>query len=281
MSFARPHPADPFFALAQKPDAQIDLVRGALLIALEAYPRLDPEIYIGRLAAMAGALRSPGAAAPPAARLCHLNHYLFVEQGFRGSPQEDYYDPRNSYLNDVLERRLGIPITLSVVYLAVGRQLGLPLEGINFPGHFLVRCAAPGAPLFIDPFMGGRFLEPADLEEMLRRVNRGQPMPLEERFLQVASPRQILARMLRNLKQIHIRQHQFARAIRAGEQIVWLQPAEAQDYCDLGYLYYRVRAYHDALAAFEEYLRWAPHPADEQEIRGLIQHLSAQLGALN
>ncbi len=281
MSFARPQPADPFFALAQTPDARIDLVCGALLIALDAYPRLDPQVYVERLAKMAAALRPQCAAAPPEECLQQLNHYLFVEQGFRGSPQESYYDPRNSYLNEVLERRLGIPITLSVVYLAVGRQLGLLLEGVNFPGHFLVRCAAPGPPLFIDPFMGGRFLEPADLEDMLRRVNRGQPMPLEERFLQAASPRQILARMLRNLKQIHIRQHEFSRAIRAGEQIVWLQPTEAQDYRDLGYLYYRVRAYHDALAAFGEYLRWAPHPTDEQEIRGLIQHLSAQLGALN
>ncbi len=275
-----PH-ADPFFALTQGPDAQIDLLRCALFIARDAYPELDVEGYVARVAAMAAALRPRCTGLTDLEQVRLLNSYLFEEQGFRGSTQEQYYDPRNSYLNEVLERRLGIPITLALVYLAVGRQLGLDLEGVNFPGHFLVRCALPGEQLFIDPFMAGRLLEPHDLEELLCRVNRGQTMPLEERFLRVASPRQILARMLRNLKQIHIRQRQFAQAIRAGEQILWLQPSEAEDYRDLGYLYYQVRDSRRSLNALEEYLRRTGEPEDAGEVRSLIQDLASRLGSLN
>ncbi|MBI2504589.1 MAG: transglutaminase family protein [Candidatus Latescibacteria bacterium] len=275
-----PH-SDPFFALTQGPDEQIDLVRCALLIARDAYPQLDVEVYAARVAGMAAELGPRCAGRAALERLRELNHYLFEEQGFRGSPQEHYYDPRNSYLNEVLERRLGIPITLALLYLAVGRQLGLVLEGVNFPGHFLVRCALHGEALFVDPFTGGRILETQDLEELLRRVNRGQPMPLEERFLRAASPRQILARMLRNLKQIHIRQRQFTQAIRAGEQILWLQPSEAEDYRDLGYLYYQVRDNRRSLEALEEYLRRTGEPEDAGEVRSLIQDLATRLGALN
>jgi regulator of sirC expression with transglutaminase-like and TPR domain len=276
-----PSSSDPFFALTRGPDEQIDLVRCALLIARDAYPRLDVEAYAARVAAMAAALGPRCAGRPARERLRQLNHYLFEEQGFRGSPQEHYYDPRNSYLNEVLERRLGIPITLALLYLAVGRQLGLDLEGVNFPGHFLVRCALPGEELFIDPFTGGRLLEVQDLEELLCRVNRGQPMPLEERFLRAASPRQILARLLRNLKQIHIRQRQFNQAIRAGEQILWLQPSEAEDYRDLGYLYYQVRDSRRSLEALEEYLRRTGEPEDAGEVKSLIQDLASRLGSLN
>lgn len=272
---------DPFFALTLGPDAQIDLVRCALFIARDAYPELDVEGYVGRVGAMAAELRPRCLDQTDLERVHLLNRYLFEEQGFRGSAQEHYYDPRNSYLNEVLERRLGIPITLAVVYLAVGRQLGLDLEGVNFPGHFLVRCALPGENVFIDPFMEGRLLDSHGLEDLLRRINRGQAMPLEERFLRPATPRQILARMLRNLKQIHIRQRRFAQAIRAGEQILWLQPSEAEDYRDLGYLYYQVRDNRRSLEALEQYLSRTGEPDDAGEVRSLIQDLASRLGSLN
>ncbi|MCC7264659.1 MAG: transglutaminase family protein [Candidatus Latescibacteria bacterium] len=272
---------DPFFALTLGPDAQIDLVRCALFIARDAYPDLDVEGYVARVGAMAAELLPRCVDQTDLERVHLLNRYLFEEQGFRGSAQEPYYDPRNSYLNEVLERRLGIPITLALVYLAVGRQLGLDLEGVNFPGHFLVRCALPGEQLFIDPFMEGRLLDTHDLEDLLRRVNRGEAMPIEERFLQPATPRQILARMLRNLKQIHIRQRRFAQAIRTGEQILWLQPSEAEDYRDLGYLYYQVRDSRRSLEALEQYLSRTGEPDDAGEVRSLIQDLASRLGSLN
>ena len=273
-----PQPDDPFFELTR--DEPIDLARGALLIATEAYPRLELDVYLQQLDQMATALEplfAVSATVPEHLEL--LNRYLFEELGFKGN-QEDYYDPRNSYLNEVLERRLGIPITLSVVYHEVGQRLGLSLAGVNFPGHFLVKCTAPPEPVFIDPFDGGQILEGGDLEKRLP-VLQGQKLALEERFLEAVSTRQILARMLRNLRQIHVSRKDFKQAISAGEKITCLQPDEANDYCDLGYLYYQVKAYHQSLAAFQEYLRRAGHPVDEHEIRKNIQILSAQLGALN
>lgn len=274
----QPQFCDPFFELAQKDP--IDLARGALLIAGEAYPRLDPEIYIQELDRMATAVRPAVEAAPTTtAGLKALNHYLFVELGFKGN-QEDYYNPRNSYLNDVLERRLGIPISLSVLYLEVGQRLGIPLDGINFPGHFLIKCTAPPAPLFIDPFGGGQILEEDELETRLP-FSGSRKLPLEKYFLDAVSPREILARMLRNLKQIHIEQKNFKQAISSGEKITWLQPESAFDYRDLGYLYYQVKAYHQSLAAFNAYLEHSEAAADEPEIRENIQILATQLGTLN
>jgi regulator of sirC expression with transglutaminase-like and TPR domain len=134
--------------------------------------------------------------------LAALTRHVFVELGFRGN-QEDYYDPRNSYLNDVLDRRLGIPITLSLVFLEVGRRLGLELAGIGFPGHFLVRARGPaGEELILDPFHGGVLLDRADLEERLREVTGADARLDPEHFLP-ASKKQILTRMLNNLRQIH------------------------------------------------------------------------------
>jgi regulator of sirC expression with transglutaminase-like and TPR domain len=274
------HPqfCDPFFELIQ--EDPIDLARGALLIAREAYPRLDPEVYLRQLDRMAAAVRPLLQSAPTTAeRLDLLSHYLFVELGFKGN-QKDYYDPRNSYLNDVLERRLGIPITLSLVYLEVGQRLGLPLAGINFPHHFLIKCTAPPDPIFIDPFEGGHILEEDELETLLP-VSRGRRLSLDQYFLEAVSPREILARMLRNLKQIHAGRKEFKEAISAGEKITWLQPDSAFDYRDLGYLYYQVKTYHQSLAAFREYLHRADAPEDEQEIKKNIQVLAAHLGTLN
>ncbi len=273
-----PQLGDPFFRLVQ--DDPIDLARGALLIAGEAYPRLDPDVYLRQLDRMAGTLKphfTPGSTMLE--RLELLNHYLFIELDFKGN-QQDYYDPRNSYLNDVLERRLGIPITLSVVYLEVGRRLGLPLAGVNFPFHFLVKCTAPSDPVFIDPFSAGHILTKEELADHLPVAN-GRKLSMDERFLEAISPREILARMLRNLKQIHAHRREFKKAISAGEKITWLLSEGASDYRDLGHLYYQVRAYHQSLAAFQEYLLRAAGPEDEREIRENIQIISAHLGALN
>ena len=274
------HPqfCDPFFELIQ--EDPIDLARGALLIAREAYPRLDPAVYLQQLDRMATTVRPVLEAAPTTVeRLEVLNHYLFVELGFKGN-QEDYYNPRNSYLNDVLERRLGIPITLSVLYLEVGQRLGLPLAGINFPSHFLIKCTALPASLFIDPFAGRQIIEEDELEALLP-LSSGRKLPLKQYFLEAISHREILARMLRNLKQIHAGQQNLKQAISSGEKITWLQPDSAFDYRDLGYLYYQVKAYHQSLAAFSEYLQRTEAAADEQEIRKNIQILATQLGTLN
>jgi regulator of sirC expression with transglutaminase-like and TPR domain len=177
-----------FLALVEHEDAP--LAEGALLIAAHAYPDLDVAGELKRLDELASAC-------PP--DLDSLRRYLFAELGFRGN-EEDYGDPRNSFLNDVLDRRMGIPITLSVVTIEVGRRVGVPFSGIGLPGHFLVRHEAV-PPLLLDPFHGGAALTLEDCEGLIRRAY-GDDVPFQPSLLAPVDNRMILARMLNNLRQV-------------------------------------------------------------------------------
>lgn len=277
-----PHPSDPFFALIQKARDGIDfdLAEGALLIASQAYPDLDIANYLRQLDALSEDFRTRYIPAPDlATELANLSQYLFTDLDFCGN-QDHYDDPRNSYLNDVLDRRLGIPITLSIVYLELGQRLGLPLAGVNFPYHFLVRSTEHGDPLFIDPFARGAFVDNRQLGERLP-VIEGRKLELAADYLAPASPLQIMARMLRNLKRIHVQARKFPAAVLCAERIAWLHPAEAENYRDLGFLYYWIHEYGKALEAFTAYLRWAHDPPDTKEIQQNIQAISGRLSMLN
>lgn len=136
-------------------DSRIDLARACLLLAEDAYPALDVEGYVGELERHAGRLRARlGVDIAPEEKVVALNEFLFDDLGYSGNTR-DYYDPRNSYLNEVIDRRTGIPITLAVLYMEIGRRIGLPVEGVSFPGHFLVRLQVRGGTLVLDPFSGG------------------------------------------------------------------------------------------------------------------------------
>jgi regulator of sirC expression with transglutaminase-like and TPR domain len=210
-------------ALVASDETRIDLARAALLIALEEYPRLDIEAHLARLDRLGQTLRERiGSDRAPARHIAALNTLLFDQQGFRGNA-EDYYDPRNSYLNDVLDRRLGIPITLSVVYVEVGRRAGLPLGGVGFPAHFLVAYATQPR-LFVDPFNRGRILSAADCQALLQQMF-GKVQRLEPWFLAESSPREILARMLANLKAVYEQAGDLQRAQRVSEQMSVVQPS--------------------------------------------------------
>ena len=270
---------DALFELAQLENDQIDLAKGALLIAKAAYADLDIEAYLQQLNQMAEELQSQiGDEADTSDQINRLNHYLFEVQGFAGSSQEHYYDPRNSYLNEVLERKTGIPITLSVVYMEIGKRIGLPLVGVGFPGHFIVKHRDLEA--VIDPFEKGQILSDEDLSERLTQIFR-EPVSVHPRFLQAVTNKEILARMLRNLRQIHFRQEEHEQAVNVAEQITWLAPQSAQDYRDLGYLYYQVNAYGKSLAAFNTYLRLSDDPPDQEEISRNIRVLTQQIAKLN
>src|SRR5882672_12702656 len=161
---------DSFEKLLAEKEERIDLARACLLIAGDAYPGLDVERYLGEIERMALRLRSrlpQGYGVEE--RVVGLNQFLFQELGFWGNT-EDYYDPRNSYLNDVIDRKTGIPISLAILYMEVGRRVGLPLEGVSFPGHFLVRLRTRGGVLILDPFTGGAPQSEADLRARLQRV---------------------------------------------------------------------------------------------------------------
>jgi regulator of sirC expression with transglutaminase-like and TPR domain len=217
-----------FRHLVEKPDADLDLERAALLIAEAEYPDLDVASYVARLDRLAAAARrsfaSPQAAAADAPPIEPVLEFLFRGLGFHGNAK-DYYDPRNSFLNDVLERRTGIPITLAVVLCGVCRRLGIPASGVSFPGHFLVRTVdVEGQPLFVDPFEG-RILDDKALRALYEQAT-GDPGDIDPDCLKPACRKQILARMLNNLRAIYEVRGDARRLRRVLERLAVLNPSD-------------------------------------------------------
>jgi regulator of sirC expression with transglutaminase-like and TPR domain len=200
------------------PDIRLDL--GALLIARSEYPHLDHARYLAEFDRLSGMVRRGlPADRDPFRILAALNRVLFEEEGYRGN-QDDYHDPRNSYLNEVMDRKLGIPVTLSLIYLEVSRRLGFPLSGVSFPGHFLVRHRSEEREVFVDPFHRGEILLPEELParltglfgaEAAEAILRKHGNRLPPRFVEDASARDILLRMLANLREIHLRRKDLVR----------------------------------------------------------------------
>jgi regulator of sirC expression with transglutaminase-like and TPR domain len=218
-----------FQHVASRSDDEIDLAAAALLIAEVEYPGLDVAHYLGLLDGMADVVRARGGAPSGGADalLRALNHHLYEELGFRGN-EEDYYDPKNSFLNEVIDRRIGIPITLSVIYLEVGRRVGLELDGVSFPGHFLVQHRTDqGAKAVLDPYHGGLALDREELEERLKRAI-GQETQLSPEHLQIASKRNILTRMLNNLRGIYQRANDVPRERGCLEKLSILNPQDTR-----------------------------------------------------
>src|SRR5688572_25948298 len=242
-----------------------DLAAPAFLIARLEFPRLDPGPYLDRLESMGDvALHriadDPGHDAPLAARVAALNRYLFNELGFFGN-REKYEDPRNSCLNEVLDRRTGIPITLSLVYIEVARRAGLRAEGVNFPGHFLVRCLQdlhtdnPMEGLIVDPFHSGAILNEQECRQLLQP--HMSDAAFEPSLLARATRRQILVRMLLNLKKLYVKMHSFPQAKQTTDALLALQPSSLADLRDRGLLSYHMSDFSHALRDLEEYLKLA------------------------
>jgi regulator of sirC expression with transglutaminase-like and TPR domain len=180
------------------PDEAVDLAHASLLIACEEYPDLDVNRYVARLDEWGEELRvRVEQQAEPAVVASSINHLLFEQEGFRGNTK-DYYDPRNSFLNEVLDRRTGIPITLATVYMEVARRAGIAISGVGLPGHFIVRLRGQGPGLLVDPFHGGALLSVEDCQARLDRIYEGR-VKVEPSMLAACERKEILARMLRNL----------------------------------------------------------------------------------
>jgi regulator of sirC expression with transglutaminase-like and TPR domain len=258
----------------------MNLALAALLIAKEEYPTLDIGSYLLRLDRMAEAIRTRvGANCEPRKILTRLNQFLFEEEGFHGNSQ-DYYDPRNSYLNEVLDRRTGIPITISTVYLEVGKRLGLPLVGVGLPGHFLVKLASPESEIVLDPFGGGAETSPTDCQRLLDKLHEGR-IALHPRHLAAVTTRQILCRMLNNLKGIYVRTDQYGKALAVVERLLILYPDSASDIRDHGLLACQLKRYGDATRDLDRYLRLAPQAEDHDTIRDHLRSIRERVGALN
>jgi len=281
-------PLEAFGELLARDDAKIDLAHGCLLIAQDAYPRLEVERYLGDIERMALRLRGrmPQTLAGEE-RVAALNEFLFEDLGYRGNT-EQYYDPRNSYLNDVMDRRMGIPISLSVLYMAVGRRVGLPLEGVSFPGHFLVRLRLRAGVLVLDPFAAGAPLSETDLRERLQRVippglTPNLPvaeLPLDQ-FLEAASNRQILARMLRNLKAIYRETHKPQQLLEVLNRMLMVSPDSSAELRDRGLVYQQLECYRAALKDLSDYAEREPDAPDMDDVRVRMMELSAQCARLN
>ena len=263
------------------PDEVLDLAEAALLIAKDEYPELDAGRYLKRLDALAEAA-GRALSGDTEAGLERLNDCLFREQGFRGN-SDDYYDPRNSYLNEVLDRKLGIPITLSIVYLEVGWRLGLPLSGVSFPGHFLVRAEAANGPRIVDPFDGGVALDEEALRERLARVLQDEPAidPDPARWLGAAGKREILLRVLRNLKGIHLHHQSLNKALMVVHRIMLIVPDNAEELRDRARIYERLECFRAAAEDYERYLEIAPAAPDAREVYASMTDLKRRGARLN
>lgn len=262
-----------FYREINQPDSSIDLAKAALYMALEEYPDLEPYEYLNILDMMADEVRDRLPAQNYPLRIIQtINRYLYEELQF-SSNDADYYDPRNSFFNQVLDRRTGIPISLSLVYLEVAKRIDFPMVGIGMPGHFLIKPDFADAAIFVDAFNGGEILFTEDCQDRISQIY-GQVMKLQPAFLAPVSPRQLLARMLGNLKAIYLQQGDAMRVLRAIEQILLLFPDALGELRDRGILYFQLGRLAEARHDLQVYLRNAPNAPDAARIRQLLDRLN-------
>ncbi|HET8576998.1 MAG TPA: tetratricopeptide repeat protein [Methylomirabilota bacterium] len=275
--------ADPslleFAEEATRPERDIDLARTALVLARGEYPDLDVAGYLRRLDELAHGAGQGGRAADPLHRLHRLREYLFEEQGFAGNNGQ-YYDPRNSYLNEVLDRRLGIPITLSLVLIEVGRRLGLEMEGIGLPGHFITGARVEGEHVLLDPFDRGSMLTGEACGDLVGRA-LGRTVALRPEHFAPVTNRQFLTRMLANLKGCYWRREDWGRVIRVIDRILVLNPAAGSEWRDRGVAWHNMGQPQRGLADWERYLTDFPDAADHDKVQGHLRRVREKLARFN
>lgn len=262
-------------------DERIDLLRAALAFCRIEYPQLDPEPYAHRVEEfarrVAEKIDDPD---EPAVCIAAMNQVLFQEEMFRGNTV-DYYSPRNSFMNDVLDRRLGIPITMSLLYLEVARRAGFPLFGVGMPGHFLLKhYDVSGRSILIDAFNCGAIVSEEDCRKKVKSIYSGQ-ITLQPEFLLTVTRRQMLTRMLNNLRTIYLSQRDFRRAVRVVDLILVIYPRSPEDVKQRAALRYNLNDFKGALADFEEYVKMAPEASDAEEIGQTALSLRRQMAMMN
>lgn len=275
--------ADPplreFAELTGRPDDRVDLARAALAIARWQYPGLAVDAYLERLDALARGVDGARRSTDPVGRLHRLREYLFVEQGFAGN-REDYYDPRNSFLNDVLDRRQGIPITLSLVLMEVGKRLGLAVEGIGLPGHFITGARLGDSQILLDPFNAGALLTPEACEKLVGRA-LGRKVALKPENFAAVTRRQFLARMLANLKGIYWQREAWDRVVGVIDRLLVLDPKAAGEWRDRGLAWSNMGEVRRGLVDWERYLTEFPNAADHEAVKGHLRKARQKLAQLN
>ena len=269
-----------FASEVSRPDEEVDLARAALLIGAEEEPRrADVERCLARLDEMGEEARAR-AVRLGGSRVEALNRYLFEELGFVGN-ESDYYDPRNSMLHQVLGRRTGIPITLSVVYIEVGRRAGLRVEGVGLPGHFVVRAFEDeeSEGVLVDPF-NRRTTDPEECQSRIDLIYDGR-LELSEDDLRAVGARSILARMLGNLKAVYVRASLFRRALASVERLLLLAPSDLDERRDRGMLLAQLGRLHEAVADTQTYLNLSPNAPDADAVREQLKKMQTRQAMLN
>lgn len=264
--------------LAHDPSTPLDIAEVSLYLARDEYPELDVEAHLAEIDGMAHEARSylRGALESRVAGLCR---YLFHEMGFRGN-QRDYYDPRNSYLNQVLERRTGIPISLSAVVMAVGARAGMTIQGIGLPGHFVVKAVDDGQQLLFDPFHGGRQLTTTDCENLVLQVTRRAFTATPEQ-LRAVPLGLIVGRMLSNLKGIYLQQGDLDRSVRVMQHLCRLQPHELAHRRDLGATLLQAGLPGKAIDHLAAYVDALPQANDAVAVQQMLGQARAQVAGWN
>jgi regulator of sirC expression with transglutaminase-like and TPR domain len=262
-------------------DASIDLAAATLAIARIEYPLLDVSYYLERLGALADRVRSRMRSNPTAREaIARLNSILFDEEGLRGN-RDDYYDPRNSFLNDVLDRKLGIPISLSVIYMDVARRVGFPVVGTGMPGHFLLKhYDAMSGEILIDPFNRGRLVGRAECQQRLDEIYSGQ-VELKPEFTQAVTHRDILTRVLNNLRQIYFTRRDLSKGLAILDLLLAIPPQSADMLRERGLVRLTLEQYLGAAKDLGRYLQLQPEAPDAEDVGETLEMLRQLLARLN
>lgn len=269
--------------LSHLDDNAVPLVETALLIARDEYPHLDVAEYGSRIASHVAAISNELPVASTLAQsLSAINRHLFEDIGYAGN-HDDYFDPRNSYLNEVIERRLGIPITLALIQMEVARRIGVAIDGVSFPGHFLVRVATNDGLIVLDPFNRGR---PLAAEELRQRASEhlGGVMPDDGQLLNVLEPashRAIATRMLHNLKAVYAEREEWDRVARTCDRVLCLSPDRADDLRDRGMAYLQLGHVAGARADLSRYLALHPSAEDSERVRNALVEANVNVSRLS
>lgn len=269
---------DEFTRMIARPEEDLDLGRAALLVAGEEYPELDVAEHLSRLDGFADAVRQRAPEGLPPVELARLlGSYLFQEQGFRGN-STDYYNPDNSYFNRVLDTHIGIPITLSLLFLEVARRVGLRCRGVGMPGHFLV--GLEGEEVYFDPFNGGAALTAADCRRLAEGLF-GPRMTWSDGYLTPCTKYEFLFRLLNNLKVVYERTDAPEKAASVIQRMIMVNPVATPLHKDLAEMQYQQQQYRAALRSLETYLRETPDAPDAPQVKTWIESIRNTLNRLN
>jgi len=271
---------DDFARAVGRPEPVLDLARTALLVAAESDARVDVDSQIHTLESWAAELSArlePGW--NNLQKLARLRSFVFEDLGFRGDSQ-DYFSPSNSLLNQVMERRIGVPLTLSIIFMELGWRVGIPFEGVGFPGHFLVRLPGEPRDLVLDPFNHARTMHEDDCRRLLDEVTGGR-LQFDGRLLASVTKRDIITRLLRNLKGAYLRANQDEGALAAVERLLLIHPDDMDEVRDRGLLLYRLQRFSPALDALNAYLAARPDAPDRDNIAQHVIALKQLLASLN